>query len=240
MTQPSTAANQMPGVEIPSQGAALLDFFNRCLSPRTIVREDGLVVYRNRPKWAVFDVLPEEQVGKSLLELEPREVMVERVELMKQLAREERDGLVRTICSGRQFITHLYLLPASPGQDLRFFVAVTEQALGQQQGADGIPLHEPTHQDLGPLRKLSPRELEVLAMVGQGLRAAVIAQRLHRSVDTIKGHKAALLKKLNCANFVQLALIAHTAGLKVEDSARYATRRRGNDGTVDASADHEP
>jgi DNA-binding NarL/FixJ family response regulator len=60
---------------------------------------------------------------------------------------------------------------------------------------------------------LSPREREVLALLGEGLPNAEIGQRLHLSVATVKEHVGSVLVKLGGVNRVQAAVMASRAGL---------------------------
>ena len=60
---------------------------------------------------------------------------------------------------------------------------------------------------------MTPRERDVLALVGQGLGNAQIAGRLHLSPSTVKDHVSAVLTKLAVTNRVQAAIIARDAGL---------------------------
>ncbi|HLR94132.1 MAG TPA: response regulator transcription factor [Jiangellaceae bacterium] len=60
---------------------------------------------------------------------------------------------------------------------------------------------------------MTPREREVLALVGQGLANAQIAHRLHLSPSTVKDHVSAVLTKLDVSNRVRAAVIARDAGL---------------------------
>ena len=60
---------------------------------------------------------------------------------------------------------------------------------------------------------MTPRERDVLALVGQGLGNAQIAARLHLSPSTVKDHVSAVLTKLAVTNRVQAAIIARDAGL---------------------------
>lgn len=59
---------------------------------------------------------------------------------------------------------------------------------------------------------LTPREGEVLALVGEGLSNQEIADRLHLGVSTVKSHVANLMDKTGCDNRVRLALHAHRRG----------------------------
>ena len=49
--------------------------------------------------------------------------------------------------------------------------------------------------------------------VGQGLSNADIARQLFMSEATVKTHVSRLLLKLDCTNRVQVAIVAHHAGL---------------------------
>jgi DNA-binding NarL/FixJ family response regulator len=60
---------------------------------------------------------------------------------------------------------------------------------------------------------LSPREREVLALVGSGLSNAEIAGRLHLVEGTVKAYVSAVLTRLGVKNRVQAAIVAYEAGL---------------------------
>lgn len=76
-----------------------------------------------------------------------------------------------------------------------------------------VRLVRTTVHDLGPLAKLTRRELQVLKMIGDGYSAAAIADQLFRSKRTIQWHRASLGRKLGVTNRVMLAQIAYAAGL---------------------------
>ncbi|TDD57772.1 response regulator transcription factor [Kribbella antibiotica] len=60
---------------------------------------------------------------------------------------------------------------------------------------------------------LSPREREVLALVGAGLSNAEIARRLFLVEGTVKAYVSAILLRLAVKNRVQAAIVAYEAGL---------------------------
>lgn len=69
-------------------------------------------------------------------------------------------------------------------------------------------------QDRHPgLDQLTERETEVLGAVGAGLSNAQIGMRLFMSEATVKAHVSKIFAKLDCTNRVQIAIIAHEAGL---------------------------
>jgi DNA-binding NarL/FixJ family response regulator len=63
------------------------------------------------------------------------------------------------------------------------------------------------------LDELSPRELEVLALVAQGNNNREIAEALYLSPLTVKTHVSRILAKLRARDRVQLVVIAYQAGL---------------------------
>lgn len=63
------------------------------------------------------------------------------------------------------------------------------------------------------LDSLTPREKEILGLIGQGLPSQEIANRLHRSLKTIQSHRLAIGRKLGLHNRVELARLAIRHGL---------------------------
>jgi DNA-binding NarL/FixJ family response regulator len=74
--------------------------------------------------------------------------------------------------------------------------------------------HEPDRRQRARERlgRLTERESEVAAAVGQGLSNADIAKELHMSVPTVKAHIGKLFTKLEVDNRVQIAIAVHDAG----------------------------
>ena len=67
--------------------------------------------------------------------------------------------------------------------------------------------------DMSALDELTPREREILALVGQGLSNAEIAERLVLSPFTAKTHVARLFGKLGARDRAQLVIAAYESGL---------------------------
>lgn len=112
--------------------------------------------------------------------------------LVKDSAPEELLAAVRRAAGGEQ--------PFSPGVLRRLVSRVVRDERGQEQPS--------------ALSGLTPRELDVLALLAEGLGNQDIAERLHVGVTTVKTHVAALMTKTGADNRVRLAVLAHSAGLR--------------------------
>jgi DNA-binding NarL/FixJ family response regulator len=88
---------------------------------------------------------------------------------------------------------------------------VTQQLITQVTGVD--PQQGRRQKALERLALLGEREREVAVAVGRGASNADIAAQLYLSVATVKAHVSRVLTKLDLNNRVQIALLAHDAGL---------------------------
>lgn len=68
----------------------------------------------------------------------------------------------------------------------------------------------PPHHDLSPL---TPRELEVLTLLGAGLSNTELAQKLRLSASTVKTHIARIFAKLHLRDRAQAVVLAYETGL---------------------------
>ncbi|MFI0976846.1 response regulator [Streptomyces sp. NPDC021093] len=89
--------------------------------------------------------------------------------------------------------------------------AVTQQLITHVAGAGGAEERKGRAQRR--LGLLADREREVAVAVGRGCSNAEIATELYMSVPTVKTHVSRILAKLDLNNRVQIALLAHDAGL---------------------------
>lgn len=71
----------------------------------------------------------------------------------------------------------------------------------------------PVNPEAGKIAKLSARELEVTAMLGEGLSNKLIADRLSISETTVRHHLTSIFAKLGVPDRLALLLYAHRQGL---------------------------
>jgi DNA-binding NarL/FixJ family response regulator len=90
----------------------------------------------------------------------------------------------------------------SPGVTRRLLTHVSDPGLGGRQS------HAKELLD-----RLTERERAVAVAIGEGKSNAEIGGELYMSVATVKAHVSRLLTKLELTNRVQVALLAHDAGL---------------------------
>ncbi|MEV6774055.1 response regulator transcription factor [Nocardia sp. NPDC051030] len=88
--------------------------------------------------------------------------------------------------------------------DMLFSPSLVRRLVDRALQADSKPA--------APVIDLTPREHEVLALVGEGLSNQEIANQLYLGVTTIKTHVANLMDKTGCDNRVRLAVFAHRIG----------------------------
>jgi two-component system nitrate/nitrite response regulator NarL len=63
------------------------------------------------------------------------------------------------------------------------------------------------------ITRLTPREREIIALVGEGLKNAAIAEKLFISEATVRNHLTSILDKLNLSSRFELAVYAFRFGL---------------------------
>lgn len=74
----------------------------------------------------------------------------------------------------------------------------------------GLPAAGEPQEDAASVAALSDRELEVLRLIGRGLKTGEIARSLHRSVHTVEAHRANIKRKLGLKTSGDLARAAFT------------------------------
>ncbi|MBE2223778.1 MAG: response regulator transcription factor [Anaerolineae bacterium] len=107
-----------------------------------------------------------------------------------------------------------YLLKGVPRQDLFNAIRVVHNGGSLLQPVVASKLLRQVSQEPDPpVETLTPRELEVLELLAQGLQNKEIAAELVISERTVKFHVSAILNKLNAGNRTEAVAIAAQRGL---------------------------
>lgn len=114
--------------------------------------------------------------------------------LLKQSAVSELPQAIEAVLQGKYYLTPSIAKP------------VIEQALK----AEDKPAVK------GSIAELTPRQREVLQLIGEGKRTKEVAELLKLSVKTVEFHKNCLMKELNIHTTTELVRYAITQGLTHE------------------------
>jgi len=194
----------------------------------TLVSIEGELLYINDQSIRIFFNESRDLktlVGVSMYDLGfPAEWARERISLFEKIQETGESVLLRTVWHGKQQFSWMSLISSDEEGDRDRILVITRRiAAGDEAKHILEGEHEVFNSNLiclGELKSLTPRELEVLALLGQGMSIKEIASALFRSVKTIENHRESIGRKLKKTRGVELACIAHSAGLRVEDSSR--------------------
>jgi DNA-binding NarL/FixJ family response regulator len=125
-------------------------------------------------------------------------------EYVYRAMREGAAGFLLKDMTGEDIVTAVR--QAARGADALLAPALTRRLLDR---FTSVPAGTSTEQ----LDQLTPRESEVLRLVGRGMSNAEIATELFIGESTVKTHVSRVLMKLGLRDRVQAAIVAHESGL---------------------------
>lgn len=199
-----------------------------------VLDRDRRVVFHN-PEWGrlIFGDAKADYTGKTLYELFPREWMAVRDDVIERVLGGNDPILIRSIARGRHMeaVVHGVCLDGEGPEDhpgweddgrVAHVLVVVRPGSAAPDGAkeDQVEVVEAEAVDLGKLSVLTPRELEVLALIGHAKSGKEIGALLGISPRTVERHRDSIGKKLQAQDRVTLASIAWAAGLEVADAKR--------------------
>lgn len=196
--------------------------------PRTgvgIISAEGRIHYLNDQAARIFHgpaARAADYIGRTWDDHMPAEWIEERRSVLRHIQRTGTPVLMRTIWRGYQHFTWVYPVRREHAEP-EMFLTLTRRTDSDAEAEQLVSTSEYTWLDsnvatLGPLDVLSDRELEVLALLGQGLSIEDAARALYRSPETIKSHRRSIGEKLHISGRSQLVKVAARAGLRLDDA----------------------
>jgi DNA-binding NarL/FixJ family response regulator len=91
--------------------------------------------------------------------------------------------------------------------------AFSKEILARTQKKTKVKRNEPDAPPKSKLDSLTPRERQILRLIGRGMSRTEIAEALHRSPKTIDVHRASIMEKLKINDRVELVRFALREGL---------------------------
>lgn len=193
---------------------ACLEAFARFMEdaecPAFIGDEAGRFIEANSSFCELLGASRDHVIGSMLRDWFPGVVADERLRFRERVLSTGRAARATDMLRGRRFTS--LLRPFEGGGHRRCVIGVLHPRPPRpDEAAAGLSVFE--HVDLGPLAALTPKEMEVLQLIGQGLTQRAIADRLNRTVKTVEAHRAAIGRKLGAKKNVHLVRVAMAAGL---------------------------
>lgn len=211
-------------------GVARLFFDMVALEPLTtvgILTLDGTVLYMSEQGARLLgneDAGIAPFAGRSMGKFFPPEITNERLEIFKRLRPDMPPVLIRNLWNGNQLTEWFRRVPAPTGTSDRDIVFVRGRLIpGDIRSLfppESLTLVYSSFVRLGPLDCLSNQELRVMALIGAGMNVREAAMALFRAEKTIESHCTAIHRKLGLRDRVEVARMAHRAGLTLEDAER--------------------
>lgn len=184
-----------------------------------VVSGTGEILYENEEIRKMYLDAPKgDFVGRRIPELFPPDWAQERLRLLHRVASTGQGLALREVWRGRQNLATMRPIAIEPGEDPVVLIISRPVEGNDPSAPDGFEVVESAFVELGDLSALTPRELIVLSLLGQGLTLKEIASTLHRSFKTVDNHRSAIGRKLNQTDRLMLARLATQAGLRVDDA----------------------
>lgn len=173
--------------------------------------EDLKLIWCNQSYAKNMGSTPERLIGTTLLDTMTVAQAKERMDLIRPVLAQGKMHAHQQVWNGQRWLTRVWPLdPAYFGKP-GYFVLITRVCDASSENDRQAYF---THtSDLGPLKVLSKRELEIFYYLAIGMTAGDVARTLFRSEKTIGRHIENIHKKMGYTNRAQLVRDAVESGL---------------------------
>jgi DNA-binding NarL/FixJ family response regulator len=191
----SALLNQLPDLEVVSGASSGDTSLLRNVNPQVVLLDIGL---RNGDSLRVAEKVKKEfpEAKVIVMDLLPvREDIVAFVDagvsgfIMKDATLEDLVNAIRSVAEGA------HVLPPQMTGTLFSQIAREAVARGRPRALHSV--------------RMTPRELEVINLIGEGLSNKAIAERLHIATHTVKSHVRNVMEKLTLHTRLQIAAYSH-------------------------------
>lgn len=181
----------------------------------SVLTTDGRIVFADPTVETRYAPPGDSVVGKQLDELIDPKLAVELTKVVRDVVTQERPVVIQWVVRGVGVCSSVHPLPGDWNSQRIVLVATRDKVCGGDaiEVKDRFRVIKPKARDLGPLRILTRRELQILALIADGMSSAQIAERLERSVKTVEWHRVSIGQKLGLKSRIDLAQIGLIAGL---------------------------
>lgn len=227
---PTTSADEAAlQLGVGSLGAALLRAVaSEPATGVTIISSRMRLVYANVQSMQIFlgeHATPDKYVGRYTHDFMPLMWVRERLRYYDIANKTGKPFLLRVIWQDHQHFTWHYPLHGKDDHGEPLFITITRRISSEVDGdeltpSQGFDQYESSSMNLTSLDVLSARELEVLALLGQGLSAGEVAGKLGLSEKTVENHRASIYTKLDISDRASMIAVARRAGLSLADGSR--------------------
>ena len=191
----SALLNQLPDLEVVSGTSSGDTLLLKSVNPQVVLLDIGL---RNGDSLRVAEKVKKEfpEAKVIVMDLLPvREDIVAFVDagvsgfIMKDATLEDLVNAIRSVAEGA------HVLPPQMTGTLFSQIAREAVARGRPRALNAV--------------RMTPRELEVINLIGEGLSNKAIAERLHIATHTVKSHVRNVMEKLTLHTRLQIAAYSH-------------------------------
>jgi DNA-binding CsgD family transcriptional regulator len=192
----------------PASIAPFVDDPDVCAAARD---RDLRLVWCNRSYASNMGSTPEDLIGTTLFDTMTKQQAEERTRLIRGVLDTGEMHAHQQLWVGKRWLTRVWPLDPDAFGHEGYFILITP--LSESGTLARGEVHFAKTGDLGPLKVLSPRELEVYYYLASGMTVSDIAETLFRSDKTIGRHVENIHKKMGYTNRAELVRDAVQRGL---------------------------
>jgi DNA-binding CsgD family transcriptional regulator len=208
----STILSNQQSPAVLTASTSVSQFLNDCDDISVIVaNRDGILVDYNRGATAMFGIGAKYSWrGRSIDEFCPADFAESGRVFLRRVIDNRQALHIEHIFEARQLSTTISPRGSLNPNQGTIVTLAGRAAIHMKDDVESVTAE---NADIGPLDPLSRRELEILLLLGQGLRITEVSKRLCRSDRTIETHRYSIGDKLGFRNRAEMVQFVTSHGL---------------------------